>query len=399
MPQVGHNIPSARIVEWLKKENEPVNKGEIILVVESEKAAFEVEAEDSGVLLEILHAEGEEVAVFKPLAYIGMPGETFKDEGGFPPDETTVTHPGVLEPINDQPRGDSGMDREPAPLLASPSARRLARKLAVDLTRVKGSGPHSRIIERDVRAAASTAQAEAAVSPGALDILPEDIVMPLGTMRKQIADRMTLSNETIPHFYLFLDVDMSEALNWRAKVNHDHATHISVTDMIIKACALALTKFPRMNTYVESDRIILKKRVHIGVATSVDDGILLPVTDNADSRSLTEISEISKKNTAAARRGFILAKNLGTFTISTLGMYGIDQFLPIINPPECAILGVGAIRQRVVPATAAFRIRQRMTLTLGCDHRAVDGVYAARFLNQIKHHLESVFSDVGESVL
>lgn len=396
MPQVGQDIPTATIVEWLKEENAPVEKGEVILIVESDKAAFEVEAEETGVLSKILYGQGEEVEIFKPVAYIGQPGEVFEEKIGGQADGEVATQASFLQRKKDRPKATSGAETH---LFASPSARRIAREVGVDLRHVQGSGPHNRITKRDVLAAASSLSPpdRAAEAPQAQPTLSGDTVIVFDKMRKRIADRLTLSKQTIPHFYLTVDVDMSEALEWRAKVNEKQTTGITITDMIIKACALALATFERMNAHVGKEKIVLKQNVNIGIAISVNDGLLVPVIPDADKKSLIEIAEISKKNAAAARRGFVSPHSVGTFTITTLGMYSISQFLPIINPPECAILAVGAIEQRVVPVDGAIAVRNLMSVTLAADHRAVDGVCTAQFLNQIKEYLETSFSDTGGS--
>ncbi len=182
-------------------------------------------------------------------------------------------------------------------------------------------------------------------------------------------------------------------LKWRLQCNRDKSRHITITDIIIRACALALANFPRLNAHVDDERVVLKRDVNIGVATIVEDGLLLPVIPNADKKSLPEISDISRRNSEAARRGFVNAKSVGSFTVSTLGSYSIREYLPIINPPECAILAVRAVEQRVVPRGGTIAVRDLITVVLSCDHRAIDGVYAARFLNCIKAYLEKGFSN------
>lgn len=231
--------------------------------------------------------------------------------------------------------------------------------------------------------------------PQIQDALSKDAIIPFSKMRQRIADRLTHSNQTVPHFYVSIDVDMSDAGQWRQTFNRDHSVHLSITDLIIKATATALSDFPHMNAHVDAKSMVLKRHINIGVAVAVDDGLLVPVIPDADKKGLVEISKLSKKNTAAARQGVITASGVGTFTISSLGMYGVDSFLPIINPPECAILGVGGAHRRAVPVENGIGVREMMTLTLGCDHRAVDGTYAVQFLNKIKEHLENI-SETGE---
>jgi pyruvate dehydrogenase E2 component (dihydrolipoamide acetyltransferase) len=399
MPQVGHNIPSARIIQWRKKEGQAVEKGETVLVVESDKASFEVEAEASGVLLKVLYQEDEEVEILKPLGYIGAPGETIDVE------ETTAqeqpTEPLQVRPAPTpeiQPASRPGGEM-PARILASPSARRVAQEKGIDLAQVKGTGPGGRITKSDVLAATATIPAAQVTDSLAANISPEDKVVPFSKMRKRIAESLSLSKKTIPHSYLFVDVDMSEALAWRKVTNEKEGIKITITDMVIKAAAAALKEFVKMNAYVEQDRMVIKKAVNIGVAIALDEGVLVGVIANADEKSIGEISQVSKRNAEAARRGSISASAPATFTVSSLGPYGVQGFLPIINPPECGILAVGTIEKRAVPLEEATAVRDVMTVALASDHRAVDGTYAAQFLNRIKNYLENIHKAQEHSAL
>jgi pyruvate dehydrogenase E2 component (dihydrolipoamide acetyltransferase) len=398
MPQIGENIKTGTIIEWLVKEGDSVNKGDIIVVVESEKAAFEVEADQSGVIQGILYSDGDEAEVLKPIAYLVEPGETIE---------------GSLQAANrmtvkqkEQRRPDFGREKKAASSrFASPSARRLAREHGIDLSTISGSGPRGRIIKRDVLSAishATPAEEEpvaptpaiieapvgAGFEPARRRVLAEDREIPYSRMRKVIADRLTRSSQTIPHFYLFSEVDMTEALEWRATYNEKNQTRITVTDMIIKAAASALSEFERMNAHADSEKIILRKNVNIGVAVSVSDGLLVPVIPDADRKDIQEISRICKGNAEAARRGVLRTPANGTFTITNLGMYSVSRFLPIIDPPECAILGIGSTERKVVAIGSGIHIRDIMPLCLACDHRAVDGVYAAQFLSKVKELME-----------
>ncbi len=389
MPQVGQDIPSAIIVEWKKQENEPVEKGEILLVVESDKAAFEVEAENAGILLKILHQEGEEVDVFSPVAYIGEPGESFETAEAKETDpasrEESITRP-TSEETPKMTAGETGLDRR----FASPSARRTAREHGVDLTGVVGSGPQGRIIQRDVLTSVPSPRVSGE-QIAKKERAEKGTVVPFSRMRQRIAERLALSSNTIPHFHLMIDIDMTDTLGWRNRINTEETSKVSITDLIVKACALGLREFPVLNSHVEKDRIILKNDIHIGLATAVEDGLVVPVIEHADTRSLRELSEVSKEKTASARKGFLNTEPAATFTITSLGMYSIQRFVPVINPPECAILAVGAVEKRVVPVDGAIGIRDMMSVTLACDHRAVDGVYAAEFLNRFRQYLETDF--------
>lgn len=408
MPQVGQDLTSATIIEWKKQLNDTVEKGEVVAVVESDKASFDVEAQESGVLIKVLYEEGDDAPVLGPIAYLGQPGEIVETRCAS--DNTTTkgrttesarTRQGETRTEGDQVLTDQheSTDR----IFSSPHARRLARERGIDLRCVKGTGPKGRIVERDVPDAQeqkSTAVEASPVSTSAVAPAPEDgdTVVPFSRMRQRIADRLTLSQQTIPHFYLSVDVDMTAAVGWRKTFNQnrDHDAGVTVTDLIIKASATALVKFSRINAHVGADKMILKAAINIGVATAVDEGLLVPVIARADRKSLTEISAQVKLNTKAAQRGMLKTTDVGTFTVSSLGMYGINRFLPIINPVECAILAVGAIQQRAVPTHDGIGVREMMSLTLAADHRAVDGREAAGFLNAIKEMLKNIDRNIEE---
>ena len=374
MPVVGQDLETGKIVQWLKGENDPVQKGQVILLVESEKASFEIEAEEDGVLLKILHPEGTEVEVLKPVGYVGRVGERFDEAEA----EAPTAHPAEATAAPEQRAAAPPPDRkEPA---VSPSARRIAKEMGVDLTKLKGSGPGGRIVRRDVWAAAT----------GGEQTGGEDVVLPFGKMRKRLAERLLASKHTIPHFHLFQDVDMTEADEWRRGFNAARGVHITITDLVVKAAAMAMRECPKLNAHVEAEKITLCGNVHVGVAVAVEDGLLVPVIPNADRLRLAEISERSSSNADAARRGALAPGPTGTFTVTSLGMHGVKRFVPIINPPECAILAVGSIAPAVVPVPGGIGVRDMMSLTLGCDHRAVDGAAAATLLREVKTDLEDV---------
>jgi pyruvate dehydrogenase E2 component (dihydrolipoamide acetyltransferase) len=390
MPQIGENIESGKIIEWLVKVGDSVEQGDIIVVVESEKATFEVEAYEPGTIQEILYSKGDEAAVLEPIAYLVESGEKIEKA---PQAEQEV----VVQQV-EQRKPDSSREKPLAQRLAeagssrfaSPSARRIAREHGIDLDTISGSGPNGRIIKRDVLSAIESAPTEQlAEVPEVKSLLMEDREIPFSRMRKVIADRLTRSKQTIPHIYLFNDVDMTESLVWRKAYNEKNQTRVTITDMIIKAVASALSEFERMNAHADSEKIILRKNVNIGVAVSVSDGLLVPVIPDADQKGIQEISRICRENAEAARRGALRTPAAGTFTITNLGMYSISRFLPIINPPECGILGVGSIERKVVAIGNGIHVRDIMNLCLACDHRAVDGVYAAQFMKRVKELMES----------
>jgi pyruvate dehydrogenase E2 component (dihydrolipoamide acetyltransferase) len=322
------------------------------------------------VLLKILYKEGDEVRVLTPIAYIGQSGEKVATDA--PPTDTPST-----PPADNIAPSMSELTCEHRGPVASPSARRLAREKSIDLETVTGTGPGSRITKEDIlKAAESTIGTEA------------EEVIPFSPMRAKIAKRLTHSKQTIPHFVLFTDIDMTEANAWRKQFNESQGFKITVTDMIVKAVASTLCEFSHMNAHVAHDKIILKKAVNVGVAVSVTDGLAVPVIAEANTKTLIQISQESRKNTEAIRKGKLLSNAIGSFTVSNLGMHSVDMFLPIINPPECAILALGQAVEKPAVVNGALCIRHIMTATLACDHRAVDGTDAARFMETIKHHLE-----------
>lgn len=391
MPQIGENIETGKIIEWLVKVGDSVKEGDIIVVVESEKATFEVEAYEPGIIREILYSDGDEATVLKPIAYLAEPGEEIgespqKLSGSF----ALPTEQGITAKQAEQRRPDFSRERSVSQVqpsktsrFASPSARRIARERGIDLNTISGSGPRDRIIKRDVLSAIES------TAPGVERVLTEDKEIPFSRMRKVIAERLTRSKQTIPHFYLSNQVDMTEALAWRKAYNEKNHTRITITDMIVKAVASALLEFERMNAHADSEKIILKKSVNIGIAVSVSDGLLVPVIPDAHQKDIQEISRVCRENAEAARRGSLRTPATGTFTITNIGMYAISRFFPIINPPECAILGVGSIEKKVVVIDDGIHIRDMMNLCLACDHRAVDGVYAAQFMNRVKELMEN----------
>ena len=385
MPQVGQDIATARVVEWHVKEGQAVRKGQVLLTVESEKASFDVEAPADGVLLRILFHDDEEAAVLGPVGYIGAPGEAVAQTASAA--ITQAAPPaGVPAPAAVAPGAAA---QAPVPCnrpASSPSARRVAAEHGIDLRGLAGSGPGGRIMKRDIPAAG--APAGRGVRGKTPRIPGQDRRIPFSRMRQAIADRLTLAAQTIPHFHVFADIDMENSLLWRQQRNAAGTEHVTITDLVVFAAARALRDNPRLCAHVEKDALILKGRINIGVAVAVEDGLLVPVVPDADSLDIKSLSAAIRRLANQARAGKVPPEPRGSFTVSSLGMHGVSRFLPLINPPESAILAAGAIEERAVSRGGFLGSRRCMSVTLACDHRALDGADAARFLARMREILE-----------
>lgn len=398
VPQVGQDLTEGQILEINVKLGDKVKKGDIVATVESEKAAFEVEAFEEGTVLKICYNPGDWGTVLEPLLWVGAEGEVV--DGPAPAPAAAVSAAVAEAPATAPAGGTDGR------LRASPLARRLAANSKLDLAGVTGTGPRGAIVRRDIEKAlaaggtappAETAAPAAAPVPAtgqtpvraAAPVLPdlpavtaEDVEIPHSRMRQVIADRLLASKQTIPHFYLQAEVDVTDLTRRRKEFNDAHAARVTVNDVLVKCLALTLLEHRGMNAHVSADRIVRKGAINIGVAVSVPDGLMVPVLADADRMDLMRISSETRALADAARRGVSKSTAKGTFSISNLGMFGVDVF-PIINPPEAAILGVGPAVEQVRPRQGGLHIRQIMKLTLSADHRAVDGAMAAGFLARL----------------
>ncbi|HEX9133514.1 MAG TPA: dihydrolipoamide acetyltransferase family protein [Ktedonobacteraceae bacterium] len=371
LPQWGMGMHEGTIVQWLKKEGESVNEGEPLVEVEAEKVTSVVEAVRSGVLLRVLVAEGTSVPVRTTLCLIGAPGEVIPE---------VETAPTPIE-TRSEPRPISELSA--AQVQITPVARRLAREHGIDLGLVQGTGPRGRITEEDVRRA---------IESGAIS---KSQVIPLAGIRSVIAQRMHESLQTMAQVTLITEADVTnlEQLREELKPQFD----LTYTDLIVKAVAQALTEHLRLNAWVEGENIRLLRSIHVGVAVALEDGLVVPVVHDADRKSLREIAQESQRLAHHAREGKLTREEVadGTFTVTNLGMYGVDAFTPIINPPEVAILGIGRIFEKPTRGPQEVVWRRMLTLSLTFDHRAVDGAPAAAFLQAICKQLETPASLAG----
>jgi pyruvate dehydrogenase E2 component (dihydrolipoamide acetyltransferase) len=356
MPRLSLTMKEGTVGKWYKKEGEAVEKGKPLVEVVSEKATYDVEAPSAGVLRKILVREGVDVPVNETLAIITGPDEAFT--------ETEVRE--------ETPETAAGTEKR---IMASPAAKRLARERGVDLVLVNGTGPKGSIVEDDVRKFIEEAS-------GAIAKVKERI--PLSGFRKVSAERVAASFRTAPHSTIAMEINVSKAAELHNK------TQVSYTAILVKAVAKTLTEHPKINSTLDGDQIKLFEDVNVGVAVATEKGLVVPVIRNADKKSLEEIDLAIRELTEKARQEKLAKEEVsgGTFTVTNLGMYEVDFFTPIINPPEAAILGVGRIVEKPVAVEGKIEIVPTMMLTLSYDHRIVDGAPAADFLRKVKDVVE-----------
>ncbi len=424
MPKPGQMTEECTLVAWLKKPGDPVHRGDVLFEIETDKSNMDVEAFDEGVLLKTYVEVGETVPVNSVVAYVGQAGEAVPDTA---PASTAVAAtpapvpeslrpeaapaaPVVTPPL--APRANGRDDR----IRISPRASRLAASSGVDPRTIAGTGPEGRITERDVQAALETARTApapevvagpAAVAAAASAGTPapvaaptpafvppsfasedEEAPRPLSRMRRVIGERLTFSSTTVPQFTVTVSVDMTRILALRAELKAA-GTALSVTDFVLAATAQTLVEFPEVNSRTDGQSVWIRKRVHLGVAVAVPSGLVVPVIRNAQSLSLTGLHDRAAAMATAAREGKLTPDEMtgSTFTISNLGMFGVDEFSAIINPGESAILAVSSVAPTAVAIGEALAVRQMMKLTISADHRLIDGELAARFLNALRRRL------------
>jgi pyruvate dehydrogenase E2 component (dihydrolipoamide acetyltransferase) len=405
MPKLGFDMAEGLLQEWLKKVGDAVAEGETIGIVETDKASVEVPAFRSGVLLKLLVEAGTSVPVGAPIAVIGSAGETVDMAGlGLAESAPTPAAPAVRETVTAGLAPEPVTEAVPAEegrLFASPVAGRMAAELGIDLRQVTGSGPGGRIIKRDieahlkerekapVKAALAPPMATPSFEPGLEGYTAE----PLSPMRQTIGRRMVESKQQAPHFYITMEVDMAAAMELRAQLNAilPEEGKVSVNDLVIKAAAIALRQFPKVNASFAVDEIRVHNPVHIGIAVARETGLLTVVVRDCDLKTPAKIASDARELIGRAREGRMKPDDMvgGTFTISNLGMFDVEDFCAIINPPQAAILAVGAVKRvPVVDADGALAVGTRMKMTISADHRVTDGAEAARFLQAVKAALE-----------
>ena len=372
MPRLDPGMQSGKIVEWLKKEGEQVKKGEPILVVEGEKTTFEIEAPESGLLTRILAKPGDDVPVTQAVAIIGEP--TTRSES--PPQQTTQAAPSeVAAPTTPQPARQQ--------VIASPAARRLAQEQGVDISQVTGTGPGGRISSEDIMAAAKKTAAQTTTQSRSPTVLKRT---KLEGIRKAVAERLSYSARNTVAVTITMETDATTLVSLKEK-----ASHIAFTSLAVKAVAKSLEKHLIVNSALEGDEIVTYSQINVALAINTDQGLVAPVIQNTNKKTVREINSEISELAEKAKGNRLTIENLtaGTFTVTNLGAYDVESFAPIINPPQCAILGLGRIAYKPVAAGGQVVAKPTTTLTLVFDHRIIDGVPAARFLQEVKRNLEN----------
>ncbi|MFP2957775.1 dihydrolipoamide acetyltransferase family protein [Myxococcus sp. 1LA] len=375
MPSLSPTMTEGKIVKWLKKQGDKVSSGEAVAEVETDKSNLEIEAYDDGTLEEIVVGENQMAKVGSPIAYLAGKGAKAAP---------------AAKPAAAPVQGGGRRVR------ASPVAKKIAREKGLDLAQVSGSGPSGRVVKRDIEAALSrgpaAAPAAAKKAPAAQPapgVRPEPTVVPLTSMRKVIAQRMTEVKPGVPHFYLTIEVDMEAASKVREEAKALDLK-VSVNDLIVKAVAMAVRRYPKINVSLQGDKVVQFHSVDVGIAVALEEGLITPILRDADQKGLQAIATGVRELAERARKRALKPEEYtgGSITVSNLGMYGIDQFVAVINPPQASILAVGAVTEKAVVRDGQLAVRKMMTATLSCDHRVIDGAIGAEFLRELRGLLE-----------
>ncbi len=402
MPQMGADMTEGTLLRWLKGVGDSVERGDILAEIETDKATIELEAYDSGTLIKRVASEGDIVPVGDVIALLGDASEAVPDVERKPPAETPARR--AIEPEAKKavepapaPAPTATTTREPGERVRiSPVARKMAGEAGIDPSALRGSGPDGRILRRDIEAAvaaggpasAPTPRREPPRAPRTESAAAEG----LSKMRQAIARRMTLSKQTQPHYYLTLDIDMTPAMAFREQFNASATDEqrVSINDLVVKACAIALERHPKFNAEFSEEGLVHHDRVNVCIGVALDDGLIAPALLDCQSKSLGRIAVESKDLINRAKAGSLKADEYsdGTFTITNLGAFGVETLIGIINPPQAAILGVGSVMPQAVVRDGQVAVRQVMKVALSADHRVSDGAEGARFIKEIQALLE-----------
>ena len=390
MPQMGYDMREGTVVRWHKKEGEAVARGEALADIETDKAIVEYPAFISGVLGKIMAEAGVVVPVGELIAVITAPGEDVPDN------LTQAEAEPTLAPVNTAPQvaptQGSAVATKSDEVRASPIARRLARERGINLGDITGTGPGGRIVEKDVLEY-TPPDAAVAVSDSLASPNPQSHLVELSRMRQTIARVTSDSKREAPHFYVTAEVDMTGAMDLRRDINEAVAgdTRVTVNDLIVKAAALALVKYPKFNAFFQGESLRMNASINIGIAIALEAGLMVPGIGNCEAKKLTEIAAASKDLIERANSGHLRNEEYSetTFSVSNLGMYDVESFSAIIYPPHAAVLAVGTVKEQAVVRNGELAVAQMMKATLSTDHRVADGAEAARFLVEIKEILEN----------
>lgn len=422
MPKLGFDMAEGTLIRWVKQVGENINKGDVLAEIETDKATVEVESPASGVILQHIVDQGAIVPVNAPIAVVGKEGEKVEAPAATPqktesqpeekkPDEkkdepkaeekpTTEQRPQSAAPQTQLTPSSISPALEPAPsdghIKASPLAKKIARDNKVDISRVQGTGPGGRVVRKDIEAALSSGQADAPsrqAAPTFAAVSHEDETVQLTKLRQAIARRMTESKTTVPHFYVAHEYKMDAVMAMRKQINDylPDNEKLSVNDFILKAVAMTLRAFPNLNSAFQGDKVLRHGSVNIGVAVAVEGGLLTVVCKDTDQKPLRQISTEVKTMAGRAREGKVKPNDIegSTFSVSNLGMYDVENFFAIINPPEAAILAVGSAREVPVVENGEIKPGWRMKATVSVDHRVSDGAEAAQFMQKLAEFLEN----------
>jgi pyruvate dehydrogenase E2 component (dihydrolipoamide acetyltransferase) len=414
MPKLGFDMAEGLLVRWVKQVGEEIKKGDVLAEIETDKATVEVESPASGVVLQHIVEQGTVVPVNAPIAVVGAKGEVvsgqlsvISDQSSVVSDQSSASGKKVADekPLpakpTPAPTAQASAPLERTPVKASPLAKKIARDQKVDLSRIQGTGPGGRIVRRDIEAALTSGQTSKVESRPStqpittyqLPISTEDKTIPTTKLRQAIGRRLVESKQTIPHFYVTHEFKMDALMDIRKQANAFLPDHekLSVNDFIVKAVALALRQFPNLNAAIKGNEIIQFGHVNVGVAVTVPGGLMTVVVRDADAKPLRQISGEIKAMAARAREGKVKPEDVegSTFSTSNLGMYDVEEFIAIINPPEAAILAIGSAKETPVVENGEIKIGWRMKATISVDHRVSDGAEAAQFMQKLAEFLEN----------
>ena len=397
MPKLGFDMAEGTLVRWVRNEGENINKGDVLAEIETDKATVEVESSASGVVRKLLVDAGAIVPIGAPIAFIGSADEKIDEPKAVSTQPSTKAEIAPQTPPNVAPVVQSIVAPQTGPVKASPLAKKMASDNKVDLSHVQGTGPGGRIVRKDIERALSGILAGLTSQPvygppSTVMVSHEDEVIPSTKLRQAIARRMAESKTSIPHFYVSHEYKIDAVMALRKQLNEylPDNEKLSVNDFIVKAVGLTLREFPNLNASFAGDKVIRHGAINVGVAVSVENGLLTVVSRNTDQQPLRQISVEVKRMAAGARQGKVKPGDIdgSTFSISNLGMYDVENFAAIINPPEAGILAVGSAREVPVAENGELKIGWRMKATISVDHRVSDGAEAAQFMQALAKYLE-----------